>query len=405
MFDPYDRHHLNGYRSHQARETHHFLVIGAGIAGMSVAARLVGNRRSVAILEMEEGALKHATGRSASLKDPVYVPNDDVAGLAMASHALFESLPLALRPKASLHLYGKGHLPELADAVSRCRAIGADVELLEPDAVEERFPFLRRGEDHYLGALFAPAGVAHTIDVHWLYEHLRSHFRMGGGHILHGEELMKATYSGRAWTVQTGEQTIRAEVIVNCAGAWADIVAARCGLTPLNLVPLKRTVIETTLVAHPLAPHPEGPFVFWNTAEPLYADFKSHGRVLLSPADEQLSQPCDAKADNHDLGLAIERLLQRTHLAVASGHGRHWAGLRTFAADRRPVIGWSHEASGFFWSAAYGGFGIECAPAASLLASDMLLGEKHFAELAREHGIRPEHFAPERLHPVTVHHR
>lgn len=398
---------LQSHSSHTHTPGRHgtlqFLVIGAGIAGMSLASHLVGHRRSVAVLDMEEAVLHHATGRSASLKDPVYVPNPEVAGLAMASHHLFESLPEALQPKASLHLYGAGHLRELADCLARTRSIGAEVELLETEAVEERFPFLRSGEDHYVGAIFAPAGVAHSIDVNWLYEHYRSHLRMGGGDIHRGEELIRATYSGGAWTVHTSHRTLRAEVIVNCAGAWADIVAARCGLTPLGLVPLKRTVVEKPLVPHPFAPQPEGPFVFWNTHQPLYADFKSHGRVLISPADEQVSQPCDAKPDHDHLGMAIERFLNRTHLSVASGQGRHWAGLRTFAADRRPVIGWSPEASGFFWSAAYGGFGIECAPAASRLCADLLLGEKQFARLASDHRIRPEHFAPERLQ-VSVHH-
>lgn len=385
--------------------THQFLIIGAGIAGMSLASRLVGHRRSVAMLEMEEGAPMHATGRSAALKDPVYVPNADVAALAMASDAIFQSIPDVLTPKASLHLFGKDHLGELVEHNARCRAVGAAVELLETSDVESRFPFLRTGETHCVGALHAPAGISHTLDVHHLYEHFRSRFRLGGGHTLLGDELIRAEYAGGAWTVHTRTRTLRAHVLINCAGAWADMVAARCGLTPLGLVPMKRTVLETTLEPHPLAPHDHGPFVFWNGHELLYADFKPNHRVLLSPADEQVSQPCDAHADEIDLGIAIERLHERTHLSVVHSRGRHWAGLRTFAADRKPVIGWSDEAPFFFWSAAYGGFGIECSPAASALAADLVLGEKHFTELAERHHVHHEHFAPERLHPVLVHRR
>lgn len=381
-----------------------FLVVGAGIAGMSLASRLVGHRRSVKVLEMEDTAPKHATGRSASLVDVIYVPNASVGALAMASGSLFDSLAHTLHPKASLHLYGKGHLHELTDSIARCDAVGAEIELLEPHEVEERFPFLRGNEEFCRAALHAPAGASHTIDVEALYAHYRSIFHRHGGHTLHVEELVSAHYSGGAWTVRTSHEVLRADVIVNCAGAWADIVAARCHVTPLGLVPLKRTVVETTLAPHPLSPQPEGPFVFWNSHDPLYADFKRHGRALVSLADEQVSQPCDAKAEKHDLETALDRLLHRTHLNLAGLHSRHWAGLRTFAADRKPVIGWSDEVHGFFWSAAYGGFGIECSPAASLLAADMLLGEKHFTELANRHGIESGHFAPERLHPVPVHH-
>lgn len=384
--------------------TQNFLVIGGGIAGMTVAAHLVGNRHSVAILEKEETAPIHATGRSASLVDPVYVPNGDVASLAMASHELFGSVHGVLHEKESLHLYGQHHLRECTNAQARCKAIGADFELLETDQIEERFPFLRISEAHCLGAIHVPAGVAHTIDVPALYGHFSSQFHRHGGQIFHGQELVSAHRSGGAWTVRTQDTEIRAEVIVNCAGAWADVVAARCGLAPLGLVPLKRTAVETSLAPHPLAPQPHGPFVFWHSHhEPLYADFRPHGRVLLSPTDEQVVQPGDAMPEDRNLAEAVDRFMHRTHLALGAGRGRSWAGHRTFAQDRKPVIGWSDETRGFFWSAAHGGFGLECSPAMSALAADMLLGEKHFSEVASKHGIVQERFAPERLHQVGVH--
>ena len=53
---------------------------------------------------------------------------------------------------------------------------------------------------------------------------------------------------------------------------------------------------------------------------------------------------------------------------------RRWAGLRSFAPDRRPVYGHDPRAEGFAWFAGQGGFGIQTAPAAARLASQILLG-------------------------------
>jgi D-arginine dehydrogenase len=386
-------------------ESYDILVVGGGIAGISLAARLGGKRRRVALIEMEDWAPKHATGRSASLKDPIYTPNADVAALAMASAELFAEVPGALRPKGALHLYGGDSLAEYADALARCRDVGAHVDQLEADQVVERFPFLRMGEEHCVAALYAPPGVANTIDVRLLYEHFRRRFCVSGGDVIVSEALESGRLEARGWTVVTSSRVIRADIIVNCAGAWADIVAARCGISALGLLPLKWTVLDTTVAAHPLAPQPDGPFIFWEGAEPdLYCDFKFGGRLLLSPADEQVSQPCDASPEIVNLGIALDRFYERTHLAVVNTRGRHWAGLRTFAADRRPVIGWSGERPGFFWSGAYGGFGIECSLAASAIAADMILGEDRFKALMGFYGVRSERFDPDRLRVLSSQH-
>jgi len=54
---------------------------------------------------------------------------------------------------------------------------------------------------------------------------------------------------------------------------------------------------------------------------------------------------------------------------------RAWAGLRSFAPDRLPVYGFDAHATGFFWFAGQGGFGIQTAPAAAMLGAAVLLGE------------------------------
>jgi D-arginine dehydrogenase len=104
------------------------------------------------------------------------------------------------------------------------------------------------------------------------------------------------------------------------------------------------------------------------------------GRLLLSPADETPCAPCDAQPDDLDVAIAVDRFEQATTVTVQ--RVRHqWAGLRSFVADRSPVIGFDSQADGFFWLAGQGGYGIQTAPAAARLAAALLTGQQPAAEL------------------------
>ena len=69
-----------------------------------------------------------------------------------------------------------------------------------------------------------------------------------------------------------------------------------------------------------------------------------------------------------------------------------WAGLRSFAPDRLPVIGRDPNIPEFFWFAGQGGFGIQTAPAAAQLAACLIDDT-----LMPSSGINPLRYAPARL--------
>src|SRR5207248_6207110 len=98
--------------------------------------------------------------------------------------------------------------------------------------------------------------------------------------------------------------------------------------------------------------------------------------LLVSPADETPVAPCDVQPEEFDVAIAIDRLIERTTIAVRHVE-RKWAGLRSFAADKTPVIGFDPLAPGFFWLAGQGGYGIQTAEGlarctAMLVAKDRL---------------------------------
>ena len=96
-------------------------------------------------------------------------------------------------------------------------------------------------------------------------------------------------------------------------------------------------------------------------------------QFLCSPADEQPSEPCDAKPEEIDVALAIDRINEATTLDI-----RHvassWAGLRTFTADRSMVIGPEPGEPSFVWCVGQGGTGIQTAPATGRLVADLVVG-------------------------------
>src|SRR5690606_7034622 len=94
--------------------------------------------------------------------------------------------------------------------------------------------------------------------------------------------------------------------------------------------------------------------------------------LLVSPADETRSDPVDARPETEDVALALARVNAATTLDLR--HVRTaWAGLRTFAPDRNPVVGFS--APGFCWLAGQGGYGMQTAPAMAALAAAVALDE------------------------------
>lgn len=174
------------------------------------------------------------------------------------------------------------------------------------------------------------------------------------------------------WLVEAGDVEIASGVLVDAAGAWADRIAELAGIARFGLQPMRRTAATLPVPAAIEALLPDLPFVA-PVEENFY--FKPEARsIMVSLADETPSDPCDAWADDFDVATALERFHAATIVPEVRPTAT-WAGLRTFAADRNPVVGFDPAAPGFFWYAGQGGYGIQTAPALSTLAAKLILHE------------------------------
>ena len=335
------------------------LVVGAGIAGASLAAEIAGEA-SVILLEAEDQPGYHSTGRSAAFWAESY-GGPAVQPLTSASGPLLREGGF-LSPRGALHIADAEGLAVL-EAMER--EFAGAVELRRVD-IASALPRIRSGWD---AALLEPSCA--DIDVAALHASCLKIARGRGAQLVRGTRLLAAAREVGCWAIETDAGTFEAEILANAAGAWADEVAAAAGVRPLGIRPYRRTLVQVRV--DPPAPA-ELPLVI-DALGRFYFKPEAGGRLWLSPHDETPCEPGDCAAEEYDVALAVQRLEQAMDMRVERVE-RSWAGLRSFAPDRVPVYGFAPSRPDFFWFAGQGGFGIQTAPAAAKLAAALLLGRE-----------------------------
>ncbi|KQY26561.1 hypothetical protein ASD21_17300 [Caulobacter sp. Root1455] len=372
-----------------SQRTFDVIILGGGMAGAALAANL-DPRTRVALVEREPVAGYHTTGRSAAMYIPSY-GGAAIAGLTLASRAFFLDPPAGfgpplLTPRPVMHIADAGR----TDRLEAFAAMRGGFEVLDGRAARVRVPILRA---RAVAAALIEADAG-DLDVARLHAAYLSRAQQAGTEVLTGAGAGAIAFQRSEWRVRTPSLDISAPILVNAAGAWADEVVIGAGLAPLGLTPLRRTVMLAR------APDQAG-FAAWPVVKDIDERFYFRpcgGRMLITPADETPSPPCDAAADEMDIAVGMARFEAAADHPVRHLIGR-WAGLRTFAPDRAPVVGWSKSRPGFFWLAGLGGFGIQTAPAMGRLAAALVEGRPVPSDLV-DHGVRVEAYAPERFRPA-----
>lgn len=363
------------------------VIVGAGMAGASLGAELAPHM-SALMVEMEHQPGYHATGRSVAFWSESY-GGPMVRPLTQASHAFLSKPEPDFSEEGFLVRRGALHIGRVEDATKRDAMMAefADHSLFEPmdaDQMRSRVHGLR--PDWVTGLAEATTCDIDVARLHAAY--LRSYARHGGETIA-STRFLGAKKMDDGWRVQLSSGDIRAGVVINAAGAWADDVAQASGAMPLAIQPLLRTVVQ--LRVDPAAAD-DLPLVL-DLAGHFYFKPVGNGRIWLTPHDEQPVAAGDVAPDELDVAIAIERLSETVDWRVEAVE-RKWAGLRSFAPDRLPVYGYDPDLSGFFWFAGQGGFGIQTAPAAARLAAGLLIGANDNFALG---GIDPHIYSPARL--------
>jgi D-arginine dehydrogenase len=339
------------------------LVIGAGIAGASVAAHLA-ERHATIILEMEDRPGYHTTGRSAAVYEPNYGPRSILA-LTRAGRDFYHSPPEGFAgaaltvPRPSLFLMPEGQ----ETAAEAFLAIAQGIEEISVAEAKALHPLLR---ESYPKACYLDTTTS-DIDVDLLHQGYLRMFKVRGGRLVCDARATIIMRRSDRWIVSTPQGEFTAPIIVNAAGAWADQVAILAGAKPVGLQPKRRSIAVVPAPAkHNVMSWP----LITDTGETWYCK-PSGGRLLVSPADATPVDPHDAYAEDETLAIGIARFQDAVDFEVTHVE-RTWAGLRTFAPDGEPVCGYDPKCEGFFWLAGQGGYGIQSAPGLSRYAAALI---------------------------------
>ena len=344
------------------------IVIGAGIAGASVAHFLAPYAR-VAVLEREAMPGMHTTGRSAAMFMESYGPAQ-VRALTRASRAFLETPldgePALLSPRGALFVAGADRVDALHALHEQLRREGAQARLLDTAAARALVPVLR--EEAAKGALLDEASC--DIDVNRLHQRFLRGAKRHGAQLFVDADVQAIGFGGGRWTVATPAQQFNAPLLVNAAGAWADVVAALAGVEPIGLQPCRRS-------AFTFAP----PAGIDSHTWPCVADidesfyFKPESGVLLgSPANADPVAAHDVVPEELDIATGIHRIEAATTLTIRRPL-RIWAGLRSFVPDGALVGGFDDKQPALFWCCGQGGYGIQTSPAMGQACAARLLGQ------------------------------
>lgn len=299
--------------------------------------------------------------------------NPLVRALTLASRSFFEDPPhsfsdVPLGHKTSILVHAReDELPEL-DALEAAMAPFASLERVGEDEIRHLCPLLRTGDGGSVAALVDSEAVKIDSDA-LLQGHVRT-LRATGGSLVTGARVAAIDRAGDGWTLLTERgDRFSAAILVNAAGSWADAVAKLASVAPIGLQPKRRTIITFD---PPYGVNVSGLPFTKTVGDELYFGEESR-RIFASPMDEVPSEPCDAQPDDYEVALAAWRIEERTYAKVERIHSK-WAGLRSFAPDGMPVVGFAPDSPGFFWLAGQGGFGLQTSPAVATIAAALISG-------------------------------
>lgn len=370
-----------------------FAVVGAGIAGVSVAFHLAPTAR-VVILEREHVAAYHTTGRSAALHSETY-GSAEIRAITVASGRFYRNPPPGfadhplLTPRGALIAGRAEQKAAMQKAAADYAKLVPSVRWLEGPEVLKLQPLLKPDAAGG-GAVFEPE--ADDMDVAAIHGGFLRGARAAGAVLrLDAEVSALDRKDGRwkIWLKDGGE--VGAATIIDAAGAWADVLGGLAGCMPIGLVPKRRTAFTF-----------DAPAGLDIAKLPMVIDFDETwyikpevGQFLASPADETPSEPCDAQPEEMDVAIAVDRIETGTTLEIRRIKNK-WAGLRSFVSDKNLVAGYDPVVEGFFWLAGQGGYGIQTGYAAGQLAASLALGKglpKDVAELGvTEAALSPGRF-------------
>ena len=332
-------------------------VIGGGIAGISVAARL-SKHAKIGLWEQEDFLAHHSSSRSAAVFISDY-GNSDVCELNLITFSELQSkFPNILKQRGLMSLEKKG---ETGKFDKQAKSLGlSPISVIEAKEKASIIDLKSVKQAAWRDDVF-------DIDTDLLIQALRKECLSNGVQIFTNSAINKIERNNKKWILNS---KIQSEILINASGAWADGIAQLANLKPKNIQPFKRSMARVEVdTSDNLSSLP----VLFGSDDTWYAK-PDAGSMIVSPADVSPCQPHDAWAHEEDIAMGIYNFEMMVETKVRKLTS-NWAGLRSFSPDQSLVIGPDADDPNFFWLAGQGGYGFQTCLAASQIAEDLLFNQ------------------------------
>ncbi|MYH58758.1 MAG: FAD-dependent oxidoreductase [Boseongicola sp. SB0675_bin_26] len=394
------------------------IIVGGGIVGVSILYHLAKAGEKDAILlerrELTSGATWHAAGNVHTQS-----PYANLSALQAYSVRLYDGLAEEVGQEVGSHVVGgfflaqtRERMEEFKHLAGKFRAIGLEYDLVTPSEIKSKSP-LMNVSDLEGGAWDPEEG---HVDPCSVTMGLAAGARKHGGKILRNTQVEGiARLPSGHWRLTSGEETFECEIVVNCAGFWADEIARMVG-TRLPITNMEHQYLVTEAMPSVVALGHELPMIrdcdsqFYLRQEgqglllgPWERDCRrawneTDGRAPLSFGQELFEDDWERLEDG--LGAIFHRVPDLKTAGIKRGVN----GAISFSPDGRPMIGPMPHVPGFFVACGFLG-GIAQGGGIGLAMSQWILeGESeldlHFLDVARFGDWTTREFARERTHEI-----
>ncbi len=336
-------------------DTAEVAIIGGGIAGLSLAFHLArAGQKGIVLLEREDQPGTYASGHNAAVARAL-TGRDEHTALAVEGRRRLAEAGLLTASGGLLASAERGPL-----------------EAFEAEAQRHGVE-VRRGEGIPLPGFKAAEHLAipgdGVIDIAGLLRTCAEGARTGGADLRFGCAVLDLRATATGFFLETDGGALQAKSLVIAAGAWAGQMGQMAG-SQIAFTPLRRSLVWSG------APHPQAEPWAWWVDRPFYLRPESGG-LLMCPCEE-VAVPLPSRGRQPDTDATVLEGLYASLRELAPQLAerpvtRYWTGLRTFAPDRRFVIGWDPWNPRLFWSAGLGGHGMTSGLAVGALAAAAFL--------------------------------
>jgi glycine/D-amino acid oxidase-like deaminating enzyme len=348
------------------------VIIGGGIIGTSIAYHLA-RKKAAGVVLLEKGLLGEGTTAKCAGGIRAQFSTEINIRLSLESFKTWNHFQEIMEAELDFKKVGYLFLAASEDewavfqnTSSLQRKFGIPVELLSPQEIQYRWPYLRTDDlkggtfcawDGYAGPYEALSGFARGA-------------RRGGVKIYEKTEVFRILRNGTGVTgVLTNRGQISSPIVINAAGPYAGEVGKMAG-AEVPVQPFRRQLFFTR--PFPLIPDPL----------PLIIDFhrgwyfRREGAGLLISGPKDPFPSFNLNVDYEAMVEVAGNSMYRVPIMEKAEIDRGWAGSYEISPDNHAILGECPGVSGLFLANGFSGHGFQHSPAVGKVMTELILGEE-----------------------------